>query len=241
MAIHVTISDKDGKKVVTFEPFQMPKIKVGEKVVFKTGESRKYGVIAKVKNNAMFHYIECVMFDTFVRSDVANSINWDRVAAKIYKVRGGKSFEVPTIKTKAIVFEFSNDSKNFGWFAFPESMTEYIDEKNYKEVVAEINRVRKEIDTQKAKEIIKLRMGEFDACIIDEFNKPPFNHGFPWDEYKAVFLKMTSCRNTTVVVFKDKDVLNVPQKIAGIVIGKGGRTIKEIQKVLEHKVSVNVI
>ncbi len=88
-----------------------------------------------------------------------------------------------------------------------------------------------------AVEAAERALGEWDAAILSEFNKAPFFGRAP-EGFLAVIVKITSCSNTRVVLIRDKATIRVPDRIKGLVIGRGGKNIRALEEKAGHRIKV---
>lgn len=91
---------------------------------------------------------------------------------------------------------------------------------------------------KKAEEELRELKWEGDIARVEFFNKTALCHEFP-DDLMIIHSYTTSCGNTHVLIAPKKSMIKVPDKWKGLIIGKKGANIREIQE--KYKIKIQII
>ena len=161
-------------------------------------------------------------------------------------VKGGRSgiarrndwaVKLPTTLQKVPTLLPSDDPKEWFRYILKEEEIPVPDPAEYEQVQEALLRHRRRFLDRAAVEAAELALGEWDAAILSEFNKTPFFGRAP-EGFLAVIVKVTSCSNTRVVLIRDKATIRVPDRIKGLVIGRGGKNVRALEKKAGHRIKV---
>lgn len=151
--------------------------------------------------------------------------------------RNDWAVKLPTTPQKVPTLLPSDDPKEWFCYVLREEEISVPDPVEYEWVQEALLRHRRRFLQKAAVEAAEKALGEWDAAILSEFNKSPF-FGRAAEGFLAVLIKVTSCSNARVVLIRDRATIRVPDRIKGLVIGRGGKNIRALEKKAGHRIKV---